>query len=189
MDIAAIEVVGTQTFKVTGELLTGILVVILEERQPVGGFQLEQATEVFLREHAIANDVDVLNRRHRPFVDIDLQCHAVTRLRYDFGVDGGRIAALGNILPLQLVTHTFQSRALENLAFGQTGLVQTLEQVLGLDRLVAFDFDTGDRRTLDHTDDQYVTITPQLDILKETGFEQCPRGIDQGAIVDFFAHI
>lgn len=39
MDIAPIQVVGTQAFQVTGELLTGVLVIVLEERQPVAGLE------------------------------------------------------------------------------------------------------------------------------------------------------
>src|SRR5690606_2643652 len=189
VDVAAVQVIGTQTLQVTGQLLAGVLVVVLEEGQPVGGLQLEQVHQVFIGEYGVADHVDVGNGCHGTFVDGDLQRHAVTRLRNHFGLDLGRIAALGNVLALQLVTHTFEGGALEDLAFGQTGLIQALEQIFGGDGLVAFDLDTGDGRTLDHGDDQHVAIATKLDVLEEAGAEQGAGGIDQLAIIHLLAHV
>ncbi|KPB61952.1 Unknown protein sequence [Pseudomonas amygdali pv. mellea] len=189
VDIAAIEVVRTQTLKVTQQLFTGVLVIILEERQPVAGLELEQVGQVLVGEDRVAHHVDMLNGGNGAFIDVDFQAHAVARLWNDLGVNLGRVTALGNVLALQLVTHTLKGRTLENFTLGQTGLFQPLHQVFGGDGLVAFDFDTCNRRTLDDVDDEYVAIATQLDILKETGFEQRTGSIDQTTIVRLLAYV
>ncbi|MCY1281347.1 hypothetical protein D9M70_301560 [compost metagenome] len=119
----------------------------------------------------------------RAFVDLDLQCHTVARLRNHFSLDLGGVTALSDVLALQLVTHTFEGGTLEDLAFGKAGLLQALEQVFGADGLVALDLDAGDRRTLDNGDDQDVAIATQLDVLEEAGLEQCAGGFDQATVV------
>ncbi|MMZ64713.1 hypothetical protein D1872_270640 [compost metagenome] len=92
-------------------------------------------------------------------------------------------------MALQLVTHTFEGGALEDLAFGKTGLLEALHQVFSGDRLVTFDLDTGNRRTLDYSDDKDVAIAAQLDILKETGFEQRTSGFHQATIIRLFTDV
>ena len=144
VDIATVQVVGAQTLQVTGQFFTGVLVIVLEERQPVGSLQFKQVDQVFVREDRVTHHVDVLDSRNGAFVDVDLQADAVTRLRHHFGVDGGGVATLGDILALQFVTYTFEGGTLEDLAFGQTGLFESLHQVFSRDRLVTFDLDTGD---------------------------------------------
>ena len=189
VDIAAIEVVGAQTLEVTRQFFTRVLVVVLEERQPVRGFEFEQVNQVGLREYRVAHHVDVLDRGNRAFVDVDLQGNAVTRLGHHFGVYRRRIAALGNILALQFVTHAFKGGTLEDFTFGQARLLQTFHQVISRDRLVAVNGDAGDGGAFDNRDNKHIAITTQLDILKETGFEQRTSGIHQTAVIRYFTHV
>ena len=189
VDIATVQVVGTQALQVTGEFFTGVLVVVLEERQPVGGLELEQADQVFIRELGVAHHVDVLNGRHGAFVDVDLEADTVTRLRDHFRFHGRGVAALGNVLALQLVTHTLEGGALEDLALGQAGLLEALHQVFSGDRLVTLDLDTGDGRSLDDGDDQDVAFATQLDVLKEPGFEQRTSGFHQATVISLFPDV
>ena len=119
VDIAAIQVIGAQTLKITGQLLPRVLVVITEERQPVTGLQLEQVRKIFVRKHGVADDVDMLDCRDGTFVYIDLQRDAVAWLRNNLSFDRGRVATLRNILPLQLVAHTFERGSLEDFTFGK----------------------------------------------------------------------
>ncbi|MCY1176362.1 hypothetical protein D9M73_166290 [compost metagenome] len=189
VDVAAVQVVGTQALQVTGQLFTGVLVVVLEERQPVGGLEFEQVDQVFVREDRVAHHVDVLDSRNGAFVDVDLQADAVTRLRHHFGVDGSRVATLGDVLTLQLVTHTFEGGTLEDLAFGQARLFQALHQVFGADRLVAFNLDARHRRALDHVDDEHIAIAAQLNVLEEPGLEQGTRRVHQAAVVGLVANV
>ncbi len=189
VDIATVQVVGTQALQVTGQLFTGVLVIVLEERQPVGGLELEQVDQVFISELGVTHHVDVLNRRHGAFVDVDLEADTVTRLRDHFRFHGCGVATLGNVLALQFVTHTFEGGALEDLAFGQARLFQAFHQVFSRDRLVTFDLDTGDGRSLDHGDDQDVAFATQLDVLKETGFEQRTSGFHQATVISLFTDV
>ena len=179
IDIAAVQVIGTQTLEVTGEFLASVLVVVTEEGQPVGGLQLEQIDQVFIGENRVTHHVDVLDSGNRTFVDIDLQSHAVARLRNHFSFDFSGVTALGDVLALQFVTHAFQGCPLENFAFGQAGLVQALEQVFAADGLVTLDLDTGNRRTFNHSNNQHIAIATQLYILEETSLEQFTGCLDQ----------
>jgi len=90
---------------------------------------------------------------------------------------------------LQLVTHTLEGGALEDLALGQAGLLEALHQVFSGDRLVTLDLDTGDRRSLDDGDDQDVTFATQLDILKEPRFEQRTSGFHQATVISLFPDV
>ena len=189
VDVAAVQVVGAQAFQVTGQFFAGVLVVVLEERQPVGGLELEQLPQRLVVEHRVAHHVDVLDRGHGAFVDLDLQADAVARLWDDLGVDFGGVAPLRNVLALQFVTHAFERGTLEDLAFGQARLLQAFHQVFGADRLVAFDLDARHRRALDHVDDQDIAVAVQLDVLEEAGLEQRAGRVDQAAIIDLVADV
>ncbi|MCY1300823.1 hypothetical protein D9M70_504070 [compost metagenome] len=131
----------------------------------------------------------MLDGRHGAFVDGDFQRHTVTRLRHHLGFDRRRVAALGHVLALQLVAHAFERGALEDLAFGQTGLVQAFHQVFGADGLVALDLDARDGRPLDHGDHQHVAVAAELDVLEEAGLEQGAGGIDQLAVIGLVADV
>ncbi|MNG95711.1 hypothetical protein D3C79_547540 [compost metagenome] len=131
----------------------------------------------------------MLDGSNGAFVDLDLQADAVARLRHDFSVDLCRVTALGNVLTLQFVTHTFKGSALEDFAFGQAGLFQTLHQVFSADGLVTFDLDAGHRRTLDHGNDQDVAVPAQLDVLEETGLEQGPGRFHQAPVIGLIADV
>ncbi|MNZ15389.1 hypothetical protein D3C78_323390 [compost metagenome] len=189
VDVAAVQVVGTQALQVTGKFFAGVLVVVLEERQPVGGLELEQLRQLLIIEHGVADDVDVLDGSDGAFVDLDLQGNPVARLRHHLGVDLGRVAALGHVLALQFVTHAFEGGTLEDLAFGQARLFQALHQVFGADRLVAFDLDARHRRALDHVDDQDIAVAVQLDILEEAGLEQRTGRLHQAPVIGLIAHV
>ena len=91
-------------------------------------------------------------------------------------------------MALQFVAHALQSCPLENLTFGQTGLIQALEQVFTADGLVTFDFDAGNRRAFNNGNNQYVAIATELDILEKTGLEQFASGLDQCALIRLRAH-
>src|SRR5690606_16293736 len=103
VDVAAVQVPGTQTLQVAGEFFAGILVVVANEGQPAGGLELEQRLQFLIGEYRVADHVDVLDGRHRAFVHDDLQGNAVARLGNPLGIDGRRITALGNILTQQQI--------------------------------------------------------------------------------------
>ena len=189
VDVATVQIIGAQPFQITRQLLAGILVVTAQEREPARRLQLEQINEIFGLEDGVADNVDVRNRRNRPLVDDNLQGNPVTRFGNDLRLDIGRVATLGYVLTKQLVAHPFQGCALENLAFSQAGGAQALEQVLALDRLVAFQLDRRNGGTLDQVDHQHVAFATQLNILKEAGTEQGARSFDQFRIIDFVTNV
>ncbi len=131
----------------------------------------------------------MLDRRDRAFIDLDLQCNTISRLVDDIGFDAGRVTPLRDVLALQLVTYALERCALENLAFGQARLLETRQQILGLDRLVALDFDGRNGRPLHDTDHQHVAFAAELDVLEETGTEQGPRGLHQALVISRLAHV
>ena len=131
----------------------------------------------------------MLDRGHFAFVDPDLEADAVARLGHHLGVHRGRVTPLGYVLTQQLIAYTFERGALEHFAFGQPRLLEAFHQVIGGDRLVALDVDTGNGRPLDYGDHQDVAVAAQLDILKESGLEQCACGFHQLLVIDLFANV
>ena len=123
------------------------------------------------------------------FIDLDLHTHPIARLGHDLGFNRRRVTALGNVLALQLVAHAFEGSALEDLTFGQARLLHAFHQIVGGDRLVALELDTGNRRTLDYIDNQHVAFAAQLDVLEKTGFEQCASRIHQASVIGFVADV
>ena len=189
VDIATVQVIGAQPFEVAGEFLPRVFIVVLEKRQPVAGLECELVDQGVVGEYRIAHHVDVLDRRHLAFIDLDLHTHPIARLGHDLGFNRRRVTALGNVLALQLVAHAFKGCALENLAFGQARLLHAFHQIVGGDRLVALELDTGNRRTLDYIDNQHVAFAAQLDVLEEPGLEQRASGIHQAPVIGFVADV
>ncbi len=172
VDVATVQVPGAQSLQVAGKFFAGVLVIVLEKRQPVAGLELKLISQLFIGEHGVADHVDVLDRRHRAFVDGDFQGDAITWCRQRLGIDRGTVAALGDILALQFIAHALQRGALEYLAFTEPRLLEPLHQVVGADDLVADNLDTGDRGAFDYIDHQHIAIACNVDVLKETGLEQ-----------------
>ena len=150
---------------------------------------IQQVNEVFFREDGIAHHVDVLDSRNRAFVDVDLQGDPVARFGHDFSVDRRRVTTLGNILTLQFVTYTLKGGTLEDFTFGKTRLFKTFHQVISGNSLVSVNGDARNGRTFDNRNDEHIAITTQLDILKETGFEQRTSGFHQPAVIRYLTHV
>ena len=172
VDIAAIQVIGTQTFQITGQTLAGILVVALDERPEVRGTELEVLQQLFVTEHGVADHVDVADARGLAFVNLDVQRHPVTRQRHHLGADVGAVAALGDVLALQLPGDRLQRGALEHLALRQARLGEALAQVLLLDLLVTVQIDARDAGALGHHHHQLVAVAAELHVFVVAGGEQ-----------------
>ena len=108
----------------------------------------------------------MLNRGNRPLVHIDRNRHAIPGLGDDFGVDGGVVSALQHILALQLKLHPLESRALEDLTYGQACSLESIQQRLGLDSLVTIDGDLTDAGTLRHNHHQHAAVPGNRDVIK-----------------------
>jgi len=178
IQIAAIQIPGVQAFKVAGQLLARVFVVAGDETEQVRGRQGKGATQGFVVEHLVADDVDLADARDVPFGDGDVDPHPVSGQVGDFGVDLHAVLAVGVVLALQFLAQLVERRRHEHPAGGQARLAQAFLQVLGLDVLVAGDVQLGNRRPFRHVDDQHVAVPVQLHIAEELGLEQ---GADDGA--------
>ena len=184
LQVAAVHVEGCQGLQVTGELLATVLVVAGDEGEPAGGLELEQVGQLLVVKHLVADDVDVFDGGHGAFIHIDVDGHAIARLRQHFGIDVGIVATLLHVLALQFELHALQGGTLEYLTHGQAGPLQTLEQGLGLDGLVALDIDLADAGSLHHHDHQHVAVPANADVIKVAGGEEAARRGLQGLLVD-----
>src|SRR5690554_76885 len=189
IDITPVQIVRTQTFKVTGKLFTRILVIALEERSEVSFLQFKQSGQLFVAENRIANDIDVTDRSHRAFLDINLDTHTITRLLDNFGINMYGLTALGHILALQLVAYPLKRRLLKDLTLGQSGLFQAFKQVILLDRLVTADINRRNGRALNQVDHQYFAITSQTNVLEKAGTEQRAGCFSQLFVINLIANI
>src|SRR5690606_8403604 len=83
VDVTTVQVPGTQTLEVAGQLLTGIFVIVADKGQPATALELEQRFQLIIGKYRVAHHVDMLDGGNRALVDLDLQPHAVARLGND----------------------------------------------------------------------------------------------------------
>ena len=172
VDVATVQIVGAQTLQITAQFLPGILVIALDKGPEPGGIQLKILEQFFIVEQIITDDIDIANARRLAFIDLDFQGYPVTRQRHGLGLDICAIAALADVLALQLTGNGLQGGPLKHLAFGQAGFGQPLAQVFLVDGLVAGQFNTGNAGALGHHHDQIIAITAQLHVLEVSSGKQ-----------------
>ena len=120
----------------------------------------------------VAGDVDVLDRGDLAFGDDDRQLDAVAVERDDLRLDRDVVLAAVVVLAGQFLRHAVEREAVERLAFGQADVLEALEQILGLEVLVALQFDLRDRRPLLDRDDEDVALAGNLHVAEEAGLVQ-----------------
>ena len=108
----------------------------------------------------------MLNRGHRALVHVDRYRHAITGFSDNFGVNRRVVSALQHILTLKLELHPLQRRALEDLTHGQACSLESIQQSLSLNGLVAIDGDLTDAGTLRHNHHQHATVPGNRDVIK-----------------------
>ena len=135
------------------------------------------------------DDVDVPDAGSFAFLDVDADGHPVARQLVDVRFDGGPVAALGDVLPLQFQANPLQSGLLEDLALAQALFRQSFQQRLGLDRLVAFDLYGFDGRAFRQDNHQHVVVPGHADVVEIAGSEQQPQQLADGDLVQGVAHL
>ena len=108
----------------------------------------------------------MLNRGHRALVHVDRYRHAITGFSDNFGVNRRVVSALQHILTLELELHPLQRRALEDLTHRQACSLESIQQRLSLNGLVAIDGDLTDAGTLRHNHHQHATVPGNRDVIK-----------------------
>ena len=173
LHVTTVEVIRTQGFQVTRELLARVLVFVGKSCQPAAGAEGELVEQVFFFKGLVADDIDRLDARGLTFHDGDIDRHAVALQRGDGGLEFDRVLALVVELALQFRLDAVEHRAVEGAAFGQAGIFQAFAQRLFLDRLVTAEIDLGDGRALVHDHDQHIAFALEAHIFEEAGAEQC----------------
>ena len=92
-------------------------------------------------------------------------------------------------MPLQFLLDLFQQRPVEYTTFRQADLLQTVQQFLGVEVLVALDLDTADRSPFAHEDNQHVAVAFQVHVVEKTGLEQRIDGRDAALFVQRLADL
>ena len=130
----------------------------------------------------------MFDRGDRALVHVDVYRHPVARLRQDLGLDIGVVTPLLHILALQFQLHALQGGALEHLPHGQAGALETVQQGLGLDGLVALYIDLTDAGALRHHDHQHIAVTADVNVVEIAGGEQAAGRGAQHLRVDHVPH-
>ncbi|MNI62755.1 hypothetical protein D3C73_1180880 [compost metagenome] len=117
--------------------------------------------------------------------DGDVDTVAVQRAHRRGDVDG--VFATIVVLAAQFLGHAVQAQAIEGAAFGQSDVGQALEQLVGLDVLVAGDGQLVDRRTFLDGHHQDAALAIQLHVFEETGLVQGADGLADLAVCDCLA--
>ena len=177
IDVAAVEVVGVELFQIAGELLARVLVVAAVPAQPVVLARLPAVEDVLLLELVVADQVDVADLGRLAFLDVDGDVDAVAvQPRHGRG-DLDVVLAAVVVLARQVLGDLVQRQPVEGFAFGQADVLKALEQVVGLDVLVAAQGELVDRRTLGHGHHQNVALAVQMHVFEETGLVQRADGV------------
>src|SRR5699024_8444578 len=177
-DIAAILIKRIQRFQITQQLLAGITVLAAPELQNMGvewpGFLQREhlVLELIIVEMLVADDVDVLDLRHRAFLHGDIDGDPIIRQLRDFGIDLDAVVTIGIVLALKFLHQLIQQRAPEQLATGQSLFLQGFLELVATDLLVALDAQTRNLRAFLDLDQQRVTAARQADLLEQTGLIQ-----------------
>src|SRR5690606_14179875 len=119
VDITAVQVERTQFLQVSGQALTGILVIALDEGPEMRRPELEALQYFIIRINRVADDIDIADARRLALIDIDLQLNTVTRQGYDFAIDAGAVTALGHVLALQLGRNALKRGTTKHFALRQ----------------------------------------------------------------------
>ena len=170
--IAAIHVIGLQLVQVAGEFFARVLVVLGVPRHQVAGAGFEIALDLLVGERAVADDVEVLDLGGLALGDVDREFDAVAVEVDDRGFHRNVVLAAVVVLVDQFVLHFVELQAVERLALGEADALEALEQVVGLQVLVAAHRNLGDLRAFLHGHDEDVALTREVDIAEEAGLVQ-----------------
>lgn len=184
IDVTVIEVERTQRFEVARQLLFRILVVLGEPAQPVRRAEVEQLEDLFVGKSLVADDVDLLDARRFAFDDGERDLDGLVVDVDHFVVDAHAVLTVGVVLALEFLQDLVELGLVEDLALGETDLLQALDEIIGLDRLVALEGEVGDGFALDHDHHEDVTVALEADVLEETGLEQGAYGVAAAGVVD-----
>ena len=151
--------------------------------------KLHHVKQLILGKGVGADDVDVADARGLAFLDVDADGHPIAGQLLHLGVDGGAVAALGDVLALKLQTDPLQGRLLEYLALAQALLGEPLQQRIGLDGLVALDLNGLDGGPLDHGHHQHAAVPGHADVVEVAGGEQQANQLADGHFIDPVADV
>ena len=136
----------------------------------------------------VADDIDATDLGHRALFDVETHAHTVTLHRADYGLDGGAILALTQILALDFLFRLLQHGAVKNHSLGETDLLEPLLHLVAGKGLVAGEVNLGNRRTLLQRHHQHVAFGFQTHVLEKTGGVERLDGLRRTLIVHGLAN-
>src|SRR5216684_3349173 len=104
-------------------------------------------------------------------------------------IDSNRILAAAEILVGEVLLHLVEHRPVEGLSGRQADVSQTLLQILGLDVLVALEFELGDRGTFDHDDQQRVAVAAQFHVPEKSRGIERAHGLADSLAVEMISDV
>ena len=120
----------------------------------------------------VADQVDVADLRRLAFLDVQGQVDAVAVEPLHARADLDAVLAAVVVLAVQFLGDAIQVEAVEGLAFGQADVLEALQQVFGLQVLVADQGQLVDGGPFDHGDHQDAALVVQAHVLEEAGLVQ-----------------
>ena len=177
VDEAPVQVVGPQTLQVPCHLLLRVAIRAREPGEHRPGRRFEEVEKILLLERLVADEVDTPDARHLALVDIEVDAHPMALERRHRRLDLGRIAALSEVGLAELLHRPVHDRGVVRAADREPRPGERLEQILGLELLVAGEVDGRDGRTLHHHHHQGAAVALDPHIVEEAGCEQALDGL------------
>ena len=167
--VTAVHVVRAQFFEIALQRLARVPIVLPVPGEPVRRLELEVLEDVFFGVGLVAHHVDLADAGALAFLDVDFHPHAVVGHFLDLRIDAHGVLAAAEILVGEELLDVLEHRAIEGLARGEPYVTQALGEILGLDVLVALEFEALDRRPFEHGDDQRAALPAQLHVAEKVG--------------------
>src|SRR4030095_12427696 len=188
-EVAAVLIEAAYRLEVGGKLLLRILIVLRIPGRPARRCERHLREELRLAERLVADNVDAGDLRRVAFDDVDVHRDAVPLLRRNRRGYLCRVLAARDVLTLHFLLGAIECRAVEDLRFGKSDVLQRLLESVGVEFLVARDVDLADRRALLDDDDQHPALYLEPHIAEEA---RCEQGLHRGGglrIVDAIADL
>ncbi len=193
LEVAAVQIEGSQRFEIGLEFLPGVLVVLRKPAEHARSSQLNYAEQFLLGKCPVPHDVDSLDLRNVALVDVEIDRDPVAVERRDGRGDLHAIETSGQILAFELLLGLVEQGAVEDAAVLESDVAQPLLDLVLFEFLHPDEIDRSDGRALLESHDQHVSLDVESDVAKEPRRKQGanrPRGLFVGhRVADFDGEI
>ena len=180
VEVPLIEVETADRFQVRRKLFAGIQIALRVPARPTVFGELHLLGKVVRVKEFVTHEADLLNGRRAAFVDVHRDAHAVAfqgrRIRRHLDA----VKPSRQVLPAHFLIGAIQNRLIENTAFGQSHVPETLFDARLIKGLDAVRFNTRHGRTFREVQNQHVAVNAHAHVTEKPGRIKHVNGFGTG---------